>query len=203
MKEQIIKQAAEDFILYGFKTFTMDDLASKVGISKRTLYEHYPSKTDLIDACVTYFLTNTKEDCSFVEGEGNVIENWFASKEKFFEQYKITSNRPIWELKKYYGKIYDKLENQFREIDNQRVEILVKKGQEQELFREDINVNFAKSFFFGIMSKMREDPNIFPETEYSFRETLGNLIESFLRILVNENGLRELERVLAKKKENR
>lgn len=199
MKEQIIKQAAEDFILYGFKTFTMDDLASKVGISKRTLYEHYPSKTDLVDACVTHFLTNAKEDCSFVEGKGNVIENWFASKENFFEQYKITSNRPIWELKKYYGKIYDKLENQFREIDGQRVEILVKKGKEQGLFRENINVSFAKSFFFGIMSKMREDPNIFPETEYSFRETLGNLIESFVRILVNEKGLCELERILKEK----
>ncbi|MDO4229789.1 MAG: TetR/AcrR family transcriptional regulator [Capnocytophaga sp.] len=198
MKEQIIKQAMEDFMLYGFKTFTMDDLASKVGISKRTLYEYYPSKTDLVEACLTHFLENIQENCPF-EGDGNVIENWFAFKEKFLERYKITSNRPLWELKKYYRTIYDKMESQFRAFDNQRVEELVKGGQEQGFFREDIDVKFVKSFFFG-MNKMRENPEVFPETEYSFRETLGGLIESFVRILVNEKGLRELERILAEKK---
>ena len=40
MKEKIIKTALEHFIQYGFKTFTMDDLAKELGISKKTLYEH-------------------------------------------------------------------------------------------------------------------------------------------------------------------
>ena len=35
MKEEIVKRALNDFMQYGFKTFTMDDLASKMGISKK------------------------------------------------------------------------------------------------------------------------------------------------------------------------
>ena len=56
MKEDIVKRALNDFMQYGFKTFTMDDLANKMGMSKKTLYEHFPSKQDLVDACLDYAL---------------------------------------------------------------------------------------------------------------------------------------------------
>ena len=36
MKEDIVKRALNDFMQYGFKTFTMDDLANKMGMSKKT-----------------------------------------------------------------------------------------------------------------------------------------------------------------------
>ena len=56
MKEDIVKRTLNDFMQYGFKTFTMDDLANKMGMSKKTLYEHFPSKQDLVDACLDYAL---------------------------------------------------------------------------------------------------------------------------------------------------
>ena len=74
MKEEIVKRALNDFMQYGFKTFTMDDLASKMGISKKTLYEHFPSKNDLVEAVLDYALDmSCKNVEAFVQGDGSVI----------------------------------------------------------------------------------------------------------------------------------
>ena len=51
----IVPRAFEYFMQYGFKTFTMDDLAHNLGISKKTLYEQFASKQILVDACSPWY----------------------------------------------------------------------------------------------------------------------------------------------------
>ena len=80
MKEDIVKRALNDFMQYGFKTFTMDDLANKMGMSKKTLYEYFPSKNDLVEATLDYALEiSCKNADTFVQGEGFVIENVYRN----------------------------------------------------------------------------------------------------------------------------
>ena len=50
MREKIIHNASELFITYGFKSVTMDDIANKLGISKKTIYQHFENKTKLVEA---------------------------------------------------------------------------------------------------------------------------------------------------------
>ena len=50
---------------------------------------------------------------------------------------------------------------------------------------------------------MKAQSELFPETEFSFWETIYTIIEYFFRILVNEKGLKELERVLKEVKDKR
>lgn len=195
MKQQIIEKATEYFLLYGFKSFTMDDLAKKMGMSKKTLYEYYASKNDLVDACVEYALVDFEQKC-YLKGKGNVIENLFEMQKNFIEIYKITSNQPLWELKKYYPKLYEKLENRFRIIDDKHIETLVSKGLEEKLFRENIDLKFIKLFFHGMM-KMKKNPKIFPETEFSFCQIAEKQTECLIRILANENGIKQLETILS------
>ena len=48
----IVKEAITLFLRYGIKAVSMDDIAKRVGISKRTLYESFISKDDLLMSCV-------------------------------------------------------------------------------------------------------------------------------------------------------
>ena len=45
MKDKILLNASNMFLIYGFKSVTMDDLANKIGISKKTIYQHFENKT--------------------------------------------------------------------------------------------------------------------------------------------------------------
>ena len=196
MKEEIVKNALNNFMQYGFKTFTMDDLASTMGMSKKTLYEHFPSKHNLVEAVLDYALemscTNVE---NFIQGEGSVIENVYTNQKKVKEIFNINSDRPIWELQKYYSKTYKRMEVEFAKSDARFVEKLLQKGWEEGLFRKDINVDFYKKFYINVQ-RLRSITNVFPEQEFPFWETIYTLMEYFFRILVNEKGLAELERVL-------
>ena len=196
MKEEIVKRALNYFMQYGLKTFTMDYLASKMGIKKKTLYEHFPSKNDLVEAVLDYALDmSCKNVEAFVQGDGSVIENVYRNQKKVKEIFNINSNRPIWELQKYYSKTYERMEIEFAKSDARFIDKLLEKGWEEGLFREDINVNFYKTFYSSVQ-RLRSVANTFPEREFPFWDTIYTLMEYFFRILVNEKGMKELERVL-------
>ena len=203
MKEDIVKRALNDFMQYGFKTFTMDDLANKMGMSKKTLYEYFPSKQDLVEACLDYALEMSCTNITtFVQGEGSVIENVYRNEKKVQEVFNINSDRPIWELQKYYPKTYERMEGEFAKTDALFIDKLLEKGWQEGLFRKDINVNFYKVFYTSVQ-RLRSITHTFPEREFPFWETIYTILEYFFRILVNEKGLKELERVLKEVKDKR
>ena len=203
MKEDIVKRALNEFMQYGFKTFTMDDLANKMGMSKKTLYEHFSSKQDLVDACLDYALEMSCTNVTtFVQGEGSVIENVYQNQKKVQEIFNINSDRPIWELQKYYPKTYERMESEFAKTDALFIDKLLEKGWQEGLFRKDINVNFYKIFYSSVQ-RLRSITHTFPEREFPFWETIYTILEYFFRILVNERGLKELERVLEQERKQK
>ena len=203
MKEDIVKRALNEFMQYGFKTFTMDDLANKMGMSKKTLYEHFSSKQDLVDACLDYALEmNCTNVTTFVQGKGSVIENVYQNQKKVQEVFNINSDRPIWELQKYYPKTYERMESEFAKTDALVIDKLLEKGWQEGLFRKDINVNFYKIFYSSVQ-RLRSITHTFPEREFPFWETIYTILEYFFRILVNEKGLKELERVLEQERKQK
>nr|WP_315011518.1 TetR/AcrR family transcriptional regulator [uncultured Capnocytophaga sp.] len=203
MKEEIVKRALEEFMHYGFKSFTMDDLAHKLGMSKKTLYELFPSKTDLVESTLDYVLQMTCKNIeNFVQGEGSVIENVYRNQKKVQEVFNINSDRPIWELKKYYPKTYERMNVETAKADAIFIDKVMERGIQEGLFREDINLKFFKIFYTAVQ-RMKAQSELFPETEFSFWETIYTIIEYFFRILVNEKGLKELERVLKEVKGKR
>lgn len=203
MKEDIVKRALNDFMQYGFKTFTMDDLANKMGMSKKTLYEHFPSKQDLVDACLDYALEMSCTNVTtFIEGEVSVIENVYRNQKKVQEVFNINSDRPIWELQKYYPKTYERMESEFAKTDALFIDKLLEKGWQEGLFRKDINVNFYKVFYTSVQ-RLRSITHTFPEREFPFWETIYTILEYFFRILINEKGLKELERVLEQERKQK
>jgi AcrR family transcriptional regulator len=49
-RQRIVEAARSHFFSHGFRSVTMDDLASELGISKKTLYAHFTGKTQLLEA---------------------------------------------------------------------------------------------------------------------------------------------------------
>src|ERR1051325_11933959 len=49
-RQRIVAAARAHFFSHGFRSVTMDDLAAELGISKKTLYAHFPRKFDLLEA---------------------------------------------------------------------------------------------------------------------------------------------------------
>ena len=198
MKEDITQKALTYFLQYGFKTFTMDDLANSLGISKKTLYEQFASKNELVEAALDYVLEMTCHQVDkFVSGEGSVIENVFRNQREVQNLFDFNSSKPIWELKKYFPKTYERMDIEFTKSDALFIDKLLERGWEEGLFRKDINVSFYKVFYNSVQ-RLRTFSDTFDEKEFSFWDTIYTIMEYFFRIIVNEKGLQELENVLKK-----
>ena len=193
---EIIPRALGYFLQYGFKTFTMDDLAHNLGISKKTLYEQFASKQILVDACLDYALEMTcKRTELFFAGEGSVIENIFMGQKEIENFFNIKSGRPLWELKRYFPKTYERMDLAFAKSDALFIDMLFERGWKEGLFRKDINIKFYKQFYTQVQ-RLRSFEEAFDERDFPFWETIYTMMEYFFRIIVNEKGMKELERVL-------
>lgn len=193
---EIIPRALGYFLQYGFKTFTMDDLAHNLGISKKTLYEQFASKQILVDACSDYALEmSCKRTELCLVGEGSVIENIFMGQKEIKNFFNMKSWRPLWELKRYFPKTYERMDVAFAKSDALFIDQLIEKGLKEGFFRENINIKFYKQFYTQVQ-RLRSFENAFDEKDFPFWETVYTMMEYFFRIIVNEKGMKELERVL-------
>jgi transcriptional regulator, tetR family len=193
---EIIPRALGYFLQYGFKTFTMDDLAHNLGISKKTLYEQFASKQILVDACLDYALEmSCKRTELCLVGEGSVIENIFMRQKEIKNFFNMKSWRPLWELKRYFPKTYERMDVAFAKSDALFIDQLIEKGLKEGFFRENINIKFYKQFYTQVQ-RLRFFENAFDEKDFPFWETVYTMMEYFFRIIVNEKGMKELERVL-------
>lgn len=199
MKQLTIEKATEDFMTYGFKSFTTDDLAHKMGISKKTLYNYFKSKDILIEECLDYAFNNINHCHSALEKGDNIIEEVFDKMDQMPIALKISSNRPIWELKKYYPKIYQKFAIRLKELDYNYIYQLIQRGLKEGIFRDDIDIPFIQAFYYGI-HKMREDPEVYNENEFSFWKTANYYNIYIFRILCNQKGIEILEKTIKNRK---
>ena len=192
----IVPRALGYFLQYGFKTFTMDDLAHNLGISKKTLYEQFASKQILVDACLDYALEmSCKRTELFLAREGSVIENIFMGQKEIENFFNMKSGRPLWELKRYFPKTYERMDVASAKSDALFIDQLIEKGLKEGFFRENINIKFYKEFYTQVQ-RLRSFEEAFDERNFPFWETVYTMMEYLFRIIVNEKGMKELERVL-------
>ena len=77
MKEKILHKASEMFLNLGFKSVTMDDIASALGMSKKTIYSHFPTKLKLVQA-TTFFVMGMNRAKALILRHRNDIKALFV-----------------------------------------------------------------------------------------------------------------------------
>src|ERR1700761_8141844 len=100
---KILSASAELFSQYGFKTITMDDIARRAGISKKTLYQHFANKNEVVSESVTWFQQNVTESClSIMNTAENAIEGMVKLMSMFDEVLSNMNPHSMLELERYY-----------------------------------------------------------------------------------------------------
>lgn len=195
MEDKILEIAGELFLTLGFKSVTMDDIASKMGISKKTLYKYFSNKITLINATTASFQNSIEKAISFVKSQNyNAIEEEFAVKAIFDEMFKNAKDSPMFQLKKYYPETYGLLMERevrmFREcnIDN------LTKGIEQKLYRSDMKKEVVSGFFFTIIHQVFGSDSFLNMQEIIKAEY--EVLEYHIRAIATEKGIKELEKQL-------
>lgn len=192
MREKILEVASELFLNLGFKSVTMDDIASEMGISKKTIYQHFENKTKLVEATTDYVFHFVCEGIDCIRAENNnPIAELFQINTFIKQLLKNEKASPQHQLQKYYPEIYKKLdENKFLNIHECVISNL-RKGIEMGLYRENIKPEIIGRFYFlGATGIKNQD--LFPLENYTPNELVELFLEYHLRGIVTSKGEKEL-----------
>lgn len=198
MKNNIILKSSDMFLTQGFKSITMDDIASEMGISKKTIYLYFSNKNDLVEAVTTYlFETISCGIDGICDLNINPIEELFVIKDFVMENLKDEGTSPMYQLQKFFPKIHKNLMvRQFEKMDKCVIDNL-KKGIEQNLFRKDINVDLIGRFYFSGMTSIK-DLDLFNPVQFNTKLVQNTYLEYHLRGICTENGIKTLEEIILK-----
>ena len=138
LRERIIHTACELFTANGIKCIKMDDIASAVGISKRTLYEVFDDKEMLLCECLLKLHREMDEFFEeVVQNSTHVLEVILMGFQRSVENF-ISTNKNFFEDVMKYSKAYEIVLKR-RECDASSTVSFMEKGVEQGIFRDDVN----------------------------------------------------------------
>jgi AcrR family transcriptional regulator len=189
MREKIIHKSADLFLSYGFKSVTMDDIANALGISKKTIYQHFDNKTKLVEATTLSMFNMISHgiDC-ICALEKNPIEEVYEIKKFVMTHLKDEKSSPQYQLQKYYPKISGTLKKKQLEKMLSCVKDNLEKGVKQGLYRDSINIDFISRIYFNSMTSLK-DQDVFPLENFSMNALMELFLEYHLRAICTSKGL--------------
>lgn len=193
MKEKIVKKASDLFLKLGFKSITMDDIASEMCISKKTIYKYFVNKEVLIEEVTVFVHNEIQSKIEEIQNKNhNAIEENFVIKQMFTDMFQSTETSPVYQLKKHYPEIYTTVKVQQETICMSTFERNLQNGILQDLYRKEIPVATFVNFYYNLIFMINENYQFESEIEILERQAL----EYHLRAIVSPKGLVELEKNL-------
>ncbi len=146
-EDKYIEKITPIFLQYGIKSISMDDIAKELGISKKTLYQVFNDKAELVEKSINHIkLGMDKIIEEFNNSNFNVIEKEVRQRKKYVETYLKIKPTYIYDLKKFYPDIFQDFLAYKSKIISETTRKFIKEGQEQGLFRQDLDIDFMSKF---------------------------------------------------------
>jgi len=203
MKETILKKSLGLFIKHGFKSVTMDDIANELGISKKTIYQHFSSKSDLVKATVDYVFESATAKMKNIAGNCETpIHEHFEMKNCLGDLFgQNIQASTIYQFNKYYPRLSERIQQKKHENYDFIILRNLRDGVKQGYYRKEIDIDFVgKIFFASTTAFFNDEMFINLQSTQSIDELNYKLLEYHLRGIVTPKGLQILEQLLQKNK---
>ncbi len=147
-RQTIISDISKIYMSYGIKSITMDDIAKSLKISKRTLYELFETKNNLVKIIVEKKIEDEKIIIQkFINESENAIEVMVNISRTMIQMYKDSHNSVLQDLKKYHAEAWKKIDD----FHNNYISFVVKqnldRGIEEGFYRKEINPKILSAFY--------------------------------------------------------
>jgi TetR/AcrR family transcriptional regulator, cholesterol catabolism regulator len=153
IKHKILQSAENLFMRYGFKSITMDDVSRELGISKKTLYQYFTDKHDLVSNCITNHLNNTNCSCNNIINENDdAIDAMVKITEFVGNQLKSINPSALYDLKKYFRESWDLLDKNMKSFVYDNIKKNIEQGQKKGYYRKDLKIDIVAAIYVHLIN---------------------------------------------------
>lgn len=201
-KERILIKSEELFMKFGIRSVSMDDIANHLGMSKKTLYQYFADKDEMVTGVVDGHILKMENECTGCKLEAkDAIHEIFIMMEQILEQFSNMNPMVLYDMEKFHFKAYQR----FLEHKNKFILRVIKEnlewGIKDELYRPDINVDVLAKYRiesmmipFNIMA--------FPPGKYNLAVTSAIILENFTYGLATVKGHKLIQKYNEQRKKH-
>ena len=187
-KERLIQEAKTLFMRLGIRSVSMDDIASHLGMSKKTIYQLFTDKDELVDNIIDADTNKLQSDCvTCCQLSANAIDEIFRTMEMIGLQLRKMNPMLLFDLQKYHYRSYEKFMRYRNSFLLEIITTNLVKGIKEELYRSDIKIEILSRFRLESMM-LAFNQETFPSDRFNMLEVTLEIIEHFLYGLATEKG---------------
>ena len=193
LKEHILATAYRLFMAYGIRNITMDDLSKELSISKKTIYQHFKDKDEIVYLTTRMALEHEQKYLDEIQQYAKNSIDELILITKFMREH-ISKINPsvLFDIKKYYRDAWQLYLTFKHEVFTNAVKASLKRGIEEGDFRKSIDIDILAIFRLE-MIQLSFDDRIFPRTMFDFREVQMQILDHFIHGILTPKGLKAFQ----------
>ncbi|HUR12433.1 MAG TPA: TetR/AcrR family transcriptional regulator [Flavitalea sp.] len=192
MKERIQQKATDLFRKYGIRSITMDEIAAQLAVSKKTIYQFFADKDELVDAVIGN-LIHYAQDCCTNDRKGakDAVEEIFMAMEFVKEMFSNMNPVLLFDLERAHPNAFKKFQEHKAKYLLKLIRDNLERGIREELYRVDLNIDvLSKLRLENMMISFNQE--IFPAGKYNLADTQQIIIEHYVFGIASLKGYKQI-----------
>jgi AcrR family transcriptional regulator len=188
ISEKILETAGSLFLKYGIKSISMDDIARELSISKKTIYNFFKDKNEIVYLISERFLQEQKDKFDKVQDESkDPIGQLYGGTLHAREIFEKINPYVLFDIKKYYRDAWRLYLDFEKNVMFASLILTLEKGIEKGLFRAEIDVQILATLRMEEI-KLAFDNEVFPGESFNFKEVQYQILDHFFYGIMTEKG---------------
>ncbi len=188
VKEDILINSHSLFCRYGIRSVSMDDIARELSISKKTIYQYFKDKDELVNNVTQYHLEFEKDEFNQIAKSAiDPIDELTKISVCLRQNLKDLNPSLVFDLKKYHRKAWENWISFKTVFVRNNIARNLKQGIEEGYYRSEIDVN-TLAIYRMEQVQLPFDESIYPREKFSLSEVQLNLFDHFVHGLLTEKG---------------
>lgn len=187
-QERILNKARELFMRNGIRGVSMDDIATQSGVSKKTIYQYYADKDELVDAVMQMEEKRVHQDSKeCFEQSGDAIEEILLTLSRIYTRFSQMNPMIISDMERFHPKAHNRFQKMKYDHLHKVISTNLKRGIREGLYREELNVDVITKYRLeSIMIPF--NMSVYPVASYSLAAVTKELMEHYLFGLATLKG---------------
>ncbi|MFZ5941249.1 MAG: TetR/AcrR family transcriptional regulator [Bacteroidota bacterium] len=187
-KDQIyLEKAFRVFREEGLR-LTIDEVADRMGVTKKTLYNHFGSKDELVSAVLRFFIDDLTSRLSIMKSsEVNAVEGFVRGVQEFVVYFQSLCATFLKEMQKFYPEAWDLGDSSGFGLLSESMAANYEKGIGEGLYQDDLNSRLIGQYFIFSMIEFLH-VKVVNSNEYNIREYFRDIVVYHLRGISSSKG---------------
>lgn len=190
IKKYIIEESDKLFCQYGFKSVTMDDIAKHLGMSKKTIYQHFSDKDELVNILIESRLNN--QDCVIhesAEKAKDAVHELLLTLATMNESLGNLNPKMFYDLQKYHPKAWLYFKNFKEKSLGSAILANLERGITEGIYRAEINKDILTQLRLDHVELIFNRHDHYTANKYNIAQVMIEITEHFLYGICNKKGL--------------